>query len=134
MPNIDINWLAIVVAAAINMAIGALWYSPALFGKQWAKLHGKKVGDMGEGNMGYLVTAVGALIQAWVLVHFVRYAGSITFWKGAITGFWLWVGFVAVVMAGSLIFEGKPWKLWRINAGYYLVVLLINGALLAAWR
>ena len=134
MPNIDINWLAIIVAAVMSMAIGALWYSPTLFGRQWAKLLSKKVGDMGDSKAGYMVTALGALIQAWILVHFVRYAGSITFWKGAITGFWLWVGFVAVVMAGTLIFEGKSWKLWRINAGYYLVVLVINGGLLAAWR
>ena len=134
MPGVNINWWAVVVAAAINMAIGAAWYSPALFGKKWAHLLGKKVGDMGDANTGYMVAAVGALAQAWILAHFVTYAGDLTFWKGAVSGFWLWLGFVAIIMAGGLVFEGRPWKLWNINAGYYLLVLLINGGLLAAWR
>jgi hypothetical protein len=134
MPSVDINWLALLVAAVVNMVVGALWYSPKLFGKPWAKLLGKKVGDMGDANIGYAVSAIGALVQVWVLVHFVRYAGALTFVKGAVVGFWLWLAFVAVVMAMDVVFEGRNWKFWQINAGYFLVVLLINGGLLAAWR
>jgi hypothetical protein len=133
MPSVDINYAAVLVAAVINMAVGAIWYSPSLFGKAWSKLTGKK--DMkGSGRMGYAVSAVGALVQSWILVHFVQYAGSTTVGEGAITGFWLWLAFVGVVMAGAYVFEGRPWKLWQINAGYFLVVLVVNGALLAAWR
>jgi hypothetical protein len=34
-----------------------------------------------------------------------------------------------------MMFErGAAWGLLKINAGYWLVVFLINGALLAAWR
>jgi len=36
--------------------------------------------------------------------------------------------------AVNMVFEGRSWHLWKINAGYFLVVLLINGGLLAAWR
>ena len=133
MPSVDINYAAVLVAAVINMAVGAVWYSPALFGKAWSKLTGKK--DMkGSGQMGYAVSAVGALVQSWILVHFVQYAGSTTVTEGAITGFWLWLAFVAAVMAGAYVFEGRPWKLLQINAGYFFVVLIANGALLAAWR
>ncbi|MGH7157098.1 MAG: DUF1761 domain-containing protein [Candidatus Saccharimonadales bacterium] len=134
MPGVDINWWAVIVAAAINMAIGAVWYSPLLFGKKWAHLLGKKIGDMGDANTGYAVTAIGALLQAWILAHLVRYAGDLTFWRGLVTGFWIWLGFVAVVMAGAIVFEGRSWKLWKLNAGYYFVVLLITGGLLSAWR
>ena len=134
MPSVDINWLAIVVAALVNMAIGSVWYSKSLFGKEWAKLTGRKLQDMSGGGTGYVVAAVGALLQAWIFAHFVRYAGSDTFWKGLVTGFWLWVAFVAVVAAVHLVFEGRSWMLWKINAGYFLVVLLINGGLLASWR
>jgi hypothetical protein len=134
MPSVDINWIAVIVAAVVNMVVGALWYSPQLFGKQWAKVLGKKVSDMGSANTGYAVTTIGALIQAWVLVHFVRYAGALTFIKGAMVGFWLWLAFVAIVMATNIVFEGRSWKLWQINAGYFLVILVINGGLLAVWR
>lgn len=133
MPEVEINYLAVLVAAAINMGLGALWYSPALFGKAWAKLTDRKLEDMTGGGMGYGVAAIGALLQAYILAHFVQYAAADTAGEGAVTGFWLWLGFVAVAMAVNAVFEGRSWKLWKINVGYYLVVLLINGALLAIW-
>jgi hypothetical protein len=133
MPSVDVNWWAVFVAALINMAAGAVWYSNALFAKPWTKLTGHKMGE-GSAGTGYAVTAVGALVQAWIFVHFVRYAGAITAVKGAVVGFWLWLAFVAIVMATNIVFEGRPWKLWSINSGYFLVVMVVNGALLAAWR
>ena len=132
MPSVDVHWLAVIVAAVVNMVVGSVWYSKGLFGKEWAKLTGRKLEDMSGGGKGYGVAAVGALVQSWILAHFVIYAGSDTFWKGLMTGFWLWLGFVAVTMAVGIMFEGRSWMLWKVNAGYFLVVLLINGGLLAS--
>jgi len=134
MPSIDINYWAVLVAALVNMVVGSIWYSKALFSKQWMKLTGRKMEDMSGGGLGYGVTIISALVQAWILAHFVAYAGSTTVGDGLVTGFWLWLGFVAVTTAVNFVFEGRSWALWKINAGYFLVVLLINGALLAAWR
>ena len=131
MPSVDINWWAVIAAAVINMAAGSVWYLPAVFGKAWERAsHSKMQGD----NMAYPLMALGALVQAWIMVHFVRYAGSTTFAKGLVTGFWLWLAFVAVIMMTTVLFEARPWRLWQINAGYWLVVLALNGGLLAAWR
>src|SRR4051812_24897159 len=103
MPSVDINWIAVILAAVINMAIGAYWYSPRLFGREWMKLIGKKMEDMDKmrsrAGPGYGIAAIGALIQAWVLAHFVQYAGATTFWRGLLVGFWLWLAFVAATMA-----------------------------------
>ena len=135
MPEVAINGWAVIVSALINMAIGAWWYSPAGMGKQWMKLTGHKMdANRSNVNMQYLWALLGALVQAYILAHFVRYAGSTSFWDGVVTGFWIWLGFVAIAMAMNLMFEGRPWKLWQINAGYYLVVLLITGGILASWH
>lgn len=135
MPSVDINYWAIILAAVVNMAVGGVWYSQSLFGKQWSKLTAKKIEDMRDNaRTGYALTTAGALVQAFVLAHFVRYAGSTSAADGAVTGFWLWLGFTAITMAANSIFEGRPWKLWQINAGYFLVVLILNGAILAAWN
>lgn len=133
MPSVEVHWLAIIVAAVINMVVGMVWYSKGFLGKEWAKLTDRKLEDMSGGGVGYGVAAVGALIQAYILAHFVVYAGSDTFGRGLVTGFWLWLGFVAIAIAVNYVFEGRSWALWKINAGYFLVVLLINGGLLAAW-
>jgi len=130
----DLHWLAIIVAAVINMVVGAFWYSPALFGKTWAKALGKKVGDMGDASKGYTVSTVGALVQAFVLANLVRDIGLSTAGDGLWLGFAIWLGFMLFVMAGDTVFSGRSMAIGKINSGYYLVVLLINGALLAAWH
>ena len=43
-PPVEINYLAVLVAAIASMALGFLWYGP-LFGNQWkkqSKLRGQK--------------------------------------------------------------------------------------------
>lgn len=135
MPSVEINYFAVLVAAAINMAVGAFWYSRGVFGSRWSKLIGIKFEEMQKrGNQGIYVSVITSLVTAFILAHFVRYAGSTSFSDGLVTGFWLWLGFVATMLASAYMFEGRPWKLWQINAGYWLVVLMVNGGLLAAWR
>lgn len=90
--------------------------------------------DMTGGAAGYGIAIVGALLQAWVLAHFVAYAGSNTFLKGLVTGFWIWLGFMAVGIAVGAAFEGRKWDYFKVTAGNILVVMLINGGLLAAWH
>lgn len=133
MPSVEINWVALVIAGVINMVVGSLWYAPFLFGGRWQKITGRRPG-VGNGHLSYAVTAICSLLQAFILVHFVRYAGALSVWRGALVGFWLWLGFMALTSLVNHMFEGRPWRIWQINAGYFLVVLVINGALLAAWR
>ena len=40
MPEFQINYLAVGVAALATIFIGALWYSPLMFHKLWVKAHG----------------------------------------------------------------------------------------------
>jgi len=131
--SFDVNWWAVVVAAVVYMALGSAWYSKSGFGKQWSKLAGRKMEDMAGGNTGYAVMLVAALVQSFALANIVRDVGATTMGDGLLLGLVLWAGFVAVSALGDVLFGGRPWKLWQINTGYYLVVLLINGWLLTVW-
>jgi len=139
MPSIDVNWWAVIAAVAVNMVVGAVWYSPALFAKDWAKLTGRKMNEMGDGTKGYILTTIGAFFQAFILLHFVTYAhyfyptysdASV----GIMTAAWAWIGFVAVPQGVNMVFANTRKKLFAINTGYFLVVLLINGVILASWH
>ena len=139
MESVDINWLALVAAVVVNMVVGFVWYSPALFAKQWAKLTGRKMEEMGDGTKGYILTTVGAFVQAFILLHFVTYAanfypdyGDVS--VGLITAAWAWLGFVLVPQGVNMVFANTRKKLLAINTGYFLVVLLINGVLLSVWK
>ncbi|HVE81068.1 MAG TPA: DUF1761 domain-containing protein [Candidatus Dormibacteraeota bacterium] len=133
MPEADVNYVAVVVAAILNMAAGAAWYSRPAFGDAWAKAVGKKMEDMGGATTGYALTTIGSLIMAFVLAVFIDYTGAATFYQGAQTGLWAWLGFVLPTMGANAVFEEKGRKLFAINAGYPLLALILMGGLLAVW-
>ena len=137
MAPVDINYLAVLAAAIAAIVLGFLWYGP-LFGKQWIKLMNfdkKKRSEMKNKGMGktYVIMVVGTLVTSYVLAHFVDYLDA-TNVAGALTAaFWIWLGFVATVILGGVLWEGKPWKLYFLNAAYYLVNLAVMASILAVW-
>ena len=137
----NINYMAVIVSAAANFLLGWLWYSPMLFGKQWMKMMGfDKLSKAQQADMkkkmgvSIFMGIVTSFVIAYILAHFVAYTGSTTIGMGMQTGFWIWLGFIATTMMGTVLWEGKPWKLYFINVGYYLVSFHIMGAILAAWK
>lgn len=138
VPNVDINYLAVLVAAVASFVIGMIWYSPALFGKAWMKAGGMTEKSMKahKKNMGMkvFVSIVASLIMASVLAHFIKYLTATTFAEGMQTGFWLWLGFIATISLGSVLWENKSVKFYLINAGFRLVELLVMGGILAVWQ
>lgn len=133
MPTATINYWAVLLAAAINMGLGSLWYSKFMFADRWMKSINKKQEDLGEPGPAMALMVVGALLQAYILAHFVYYAQATTLVDGARTGLWIWLGFIAPVALGIKMFENRPWDWYILNVGYYLLILMINGALLATW-
>ena len=134
MIAVNVNLVHVVIAAIASMVVGALWYSPALFAKPWMQLVGKSQEDLKKGaTQGYIVSAIAALVTAYVLAHFAVYAGAKTWQDGVITGFWAWLGFVATTKTVEVVFEGRRKKLLAINIGQHLVGLVVMGAILAGW-
>ena len=135
MPEVSINYLAVVVAAVASMVIGAIWYSRRVFGGMWMRLTGKTMDQMAGQSAGraYVVTLIGSLVMAWVLAMFVDFTSATSIGAGAFTGFWVWLGFVATVGLAGVTFGGQPWGLYVLNMGNYLVTLAVMGAILAVW-
>jgi hypothetical protein len=140
---VPINFLAILACGIAMMALGFLWYGP-LFGKKWSVLMGW--GDMTPEKMaekqkqampGYAISFVGALLMAFVLQHGIVFGNAYLDMSGALAGmqgaFWYWLGIVLPITIGQVTWDGKPWMLWLINVGYWLVGMLIMGAILGAW-
>jgi hypothetical protein len=136
-PPVSVNWLALLASCIAAYAIGFIWYGP-LFGKAWMKLSGitpkmvaaaKKKGVAKTYVLGFLHLAV----MAYVLVHIVRYAQAATFSEGMIAGLWSWLGFLATTQLGSVLWDGKPFRLYVLNTLHYAVSLAVMGGILAAW-
>ena len=137
METVPINYFAVVVAAAAMMALGFAWYGP-LFGKQWAQLSGLTMGpDTKPKPITLVLMIISTLLMSFVLAHALIFASAYTqifgIGAGLQAGFWNWLGFIAPVTLSAVLWEHKPWKLWAIHSGYYLVGLCIMGIILALW-
>lgn len=137
MLQIEVNYMAVIVAAIANMAVGFMWFGP-LFGKQWIKMMGwtpQQMQDAQKKGMAksYILAFIASLITAWVLAELSVVVGSYLLLEGVSAGlkagFLGWVGFALLVNLNSVIWEGKSWKLFMLNTGYYLVAFLVMGAI-----
>jgi hypothetical protein len=130
----QIHFWAVIIAAIINMGIGALWYSSALFAKPWVKATGRSMKEMQGAGMGYALTSIGSLVMALLLAYFISQVDSGTFLGGAKIGLLMWVGFVVPTHAANYIFEKRSLELFAINVGYFLISLMLMGGVIAIWR
>lgn len=131
--EVSVNYLAVFLAAVSSMFVGALWYSPAGFFKQWQKLAGIKYDPMkaSQGKMGLLYGSVfiASLVMAYVLAHVTFLSNHFfkhSFLQDALaTAFWLWVGFTAARLYVHDAFEGRRKKLTLLNSLHELVTALV---------
>jgi hypothetical protein len=129
-----LNWVAIILCSIIAMVVGALWYSNALFAKPWMKEIGKKESELGSSNAGYIIAMVANVVMTFVLANVIHEFSPRSVLAGAGVGLLMWLGFTATTAGMNYAFSGKSFKLFSIDTGLQLVVLMINGAILAVWR
>ncbi|MBI2022290.1 DUF1761 domain-containing protein [Candidatus Daviesbacteria bacterium] len=132
----EVNFVEIVVAAVAAIILGFLWYGP-IFGKTWMKLTGvteAKIKEAKEKGMtkSYVLMMVGSLIMAYVLASFIELTGMVGAVGGATTGFWAWLGFAATVQSSKVLWGSDSWNLYFLETGYYLVSLLVMGAVMGS--
>lgn len=137
MPPVQINYPAVLAAAGATLLIGALWYSPGLFGRLWARAHGFQEDQLAELRRTvariWLVSLLCYLVVALVLAMLVSYLGLSRAVEGLGLGFLLWLGFAATLGLTQSVFAGRGIAAYLIDTGYQLVYLLAMGALIAAW-
>ncbi len=135
MQPVVINWAAFAVAVVANFVLGALWYSPLLFVRQWQAETGLGDQDLGRRlPIAIPGQAIASAVTAFVLVHFIRYAGANSALLGAAMGVLAWLGFTAMPSLGYVLYNSRKPRLSLIDNGYHLAGMVIMGAILGGWR
>jgi hypothetical protein len=136
-----INWLAVLVCVVISMISGSLWYNPRTLFPAWWKVVGRENQIPGMQNMGmtWALTILSSFVQAVAMAFMVNAMGSLmtggpNLTNGALTGFMLWLGFIAPTYLVNKLFAGHGLKIWAIEAGNHLINFVLFGAILGAWR
>ena len=137
--EIELNWIAIILAALSTMVVGSLWYGP-LFGKVWAKLAKVNVNRNMSGVEAaslYMTAFLGSLITAIVLAMaaYVSYDffGGSYLWNAVTITVLLWLGFTAARIHMHDSFETRPKKLTSLTLSHELVTLLIMAVIIGVW-
>ncbi len=128
----ELNWLAVIVAALAYWILGAIWFSPPLFRKQWQEATGKDM-SMPEpkqivGNL--LLWFIAALGMAMIANRI----GADDALDGTVLGFVASFGFIGTNRINEGLYMGTDKKLMMVNAPYTLLGFVIMGIILSTWR
>lgn len=144
MPTIELNFMAIAVASVACFFLAYAWFT-VLFGRAWATEMGMAEDPEPSGKQqarGMALTFIGIALMVFVL------ANQIAVWTpknwgvdqdvSAVAqilsaGFYTWLGFVVWILLNLVAWAKHSWKLFAINAGYYLLALLLAATILIAF-
>lgn len=130
----SLNWFSIIVATVVYFILGALWYSPVLFGNTWMKLRNLDPETMEQPNpIIYLYSFILQFIGVASLALFISGLGVEGAGNGAIIGFGTGAGFVFTLAGTTGIFTEVPIKLHFLDNGYHVVGLILAGLILGLW-
>lgn len=158
----EFNFLAILVAAFTPIFVGFVWYSDKVFGRIWMQESGLIKDDLSKRNrikilaltfifsflisffMQFIVIHQNGAISAAmdiknvdssILQNYLNAYGNTyrTFKHGALHGFLASIFFVIPIVGINSLIERKSWKYIAIHAGYWIITLMITGAIICGW-
>jgi hypothetical protein len=130
------NYLAIVVAAVACFLLEAAWYSFFLQG--WLNGIGRtQAWLMSQGvnpALQYGTALISAAVIATAISCVTQLTGPQTTLRGIKAAALLWLGFVVTTWATEYVFEVRTYMLFAINMGFWLLGMVLMGAIVGAWK
>ena len=127
------NYWALTVSVVVAFLASAIYYTS--LAAQLARFSPAAAGGATKPGLAQVATEIlRNLVLALVIVFLVQRLGTAG-WSDAIRlALLLWIGFPAVLLSGSVIYEKVPWQLAAIHAGDWLVKLVLITSIITIWR
>jgi len=128
--SLDINWLAVLVAAVVTFVLGGVWYGP-LFGRVWRTAEGQAEPQPGRQKhpaLVYGLSFVLMLIAAAVLAIALGPDPNVP--RSVVVGLVVGVGWVATSFGVNYLFAGRRLALFAVDAGYNVVLFALMGLII----
>jgi hypothetical protein len=159
----DINYLALLLAALSSLVVGFIWYHPKVFGTIWMKESGMTEEKMKGSNM-VLIFGMSifyafliAFVMQMLVIHQIGALGMVggddtkalpsyaafmadygtafrTFKHGAFHGIFTGLFFALPVIGVGSLYERRSWKYVLIAGGYWVVTCMIMGGIVCAMQ
>ncbi len=159
----EINFLAVLVAALSTLVVGFLWYNPKTFGGIWMRESGMTEERMKGTNMALLfgmsifyALMISLILNALVIHQFGAVAlvggdptlakpsytafmadyGTAfrTFKHGALHGFIAGLFLALPIIGTNSLYERRSWKYVLVTGGFWIVCFTIMGGILCGWE
>lgn len=159
----EVNFLALLVAALSTLVVGFIWYNPKVFGTIWMKESGMTDEKIKGANMALIfsMAVVYAFFISFILqmltIHQFGALGMIggdpsiakpsyeafmndygdtfrTFKHGALHGFMTGLFLAIPIIGTNALFERRSWKYTLITGGFWVVCFMIMGGIICAWK
>ena len=133
-----INYWAVVLATLSSMLVGAVWYTPKVFGSYWMKA--AKVtpsGNSRDAVVPIVTTVIVSFVTAWVLagavfIAFKFYDGNFLV-NSLVTAILLWAGFTAARFITHDAFDQRPNGLTVLNIAHEFVTIVVMALIIGVW-
>lgn len=124
---VEVSGYAVMVAAVVSFAFGALWYSPLAFLKLWSNASGVDPTKMPENPaLTYSVTFLSTFLTAFA---FALVLGPQPEWREALTlALVVGIGFVAASLGINYQFSQASLPHWLIDSGFHVGRFLLMAA------
>ena len=133
--SFGVNYLAVIVAAIVAMAIGFAYYSPQRMGDRWMAYLGTTRAQVGDPEpAGMAAGVLASVVNAWVLAVLALNLGATGLGGGVMLGVLCWLGFMATITAAEVSFLRRPWGLWVLNNVHNLIVQVVMAVIVTVWR
>ena len=135
-PRIRQNYLAIVIAAIACFLFEAGWYS--IFLQSWVDGIGRTMTWLMNTGVNpalqYGTALVSAAVIATAISCVTQLTGAQTALRGIKVAALLWLGFVLTTFSTEYVFEVRTWRLLGINTGFWLLGMMMMGAIVGGWK
>jgi len=158
----EINFLALLVAALSTMVVGFIWYNPKVFGTIWMKESGMTEEKMKGANMAmifglsFLYAFLISFILQMLVIHqfgalgmvggdptiakpsyaeFVADYGNAfrSFKHGALHGFMTGLFLALPLIGTNALYERRSFKYTLVTGGFWIVCFMVMGGIICAW-
>ena len=136
MKRVQQNYLAITLAAIACFLFEAAWYS--FFLQSWLDGVGRTAQWLMATGVNPALQYGTALLSAAVIAGAISCVTQLTGPQTALRGMrvaaLLWLGCVLTTWATEYVFEVRTYKLFAINTGFWLIGMVLMGAIVGAWK
>ena len=113
----NVNWLAVIVGAVASFALGALWYSPKIFGKKWMEGVGLTPEDTKMGASPMIAQGAGTFLLAWVI-------GVTEITQNIMLAILIALT-IAVIIKANGLWVNKSGYAIKVEAGFIIVMVIV---------